>query len=319
MRIYKAIQEYYVGGDQQYLYGGLVPEVNLTPQPSPPLPTPTQSPYPVCAERFVITNSTDPNTLNGTYNRLWSYSGGTMLYGWWKAGISSGAQIGTAPDGNNYAVFKHSTLNNFIFRSFSSPSNIDVFWTSGAFDTNPWQTPPTISVLQTQYPGEIIISGVRYPVSGLNDNNLPDPSIKFYLTYSSPCPTPTPSPTISNTPTLTRTPTLTPTLTRTPTLTPTITPSNTPTQSIVVFSYLGRTTPDQASGALACSNYLTARGYSSNKALASLTIGDYLYDAYPTSPTNGGNNWIALKVGGVGQGYAFQVATDGEILDTYTC
>jgi hypothetical protein len=307
MRIYKAQQEYYVGGDQQYLYGGFVPEINLTLQPSPPLvtptTTPTQSPYPVCAERFVITNSTDPSDANGTYNRLWSYSGGTMLYGWYRTGFGGGAQVGAAPDGHNYPVYKEASSNKFVFRSFNA-SNIDLGWTTGFLTGNPWQSPAG-GIFVTQYFGEITIGGVRYPLNGLNTTL----TRSFYLTYSSPCPTPTPSPTISNTPTLTRT----------PTLTPTITPSNTPTQSIVVYSYLGRTTPDQASGALACSNYLTARGYSSNKPLASLTIGDYLYDSYPTSPTNGGNNWIALKVGGVGQGYAFQVATDGEILDTYTC
>jgi len=322
MRIYKAQQEYYVGGDQQYLYGGFVPEINLTPQPSPPLVTPTTTPTntitptltrtptttpsntptisitpsitpsttpnAVCAERFVITNSTDVNNANGTYNRLWAYSGGTMLYGYWKGY----AQIGTAPDGNNYPVFKEASSNKFFFRTFVGVGNIDLGWaTTSNLSGNPWQTTGAGGVINPGYFGQIVISGVRYPVSGLND----DGGSTFYLTYSNPCPTPTPTPT------------------------PTITPSNTPTQSIVVYSYLGRTTPDQASGALACSNYLTARGYSSNKPLASLTIGDYLYDSYPTSPTNGGNNWIALKVGGVGQGYAFQVATDGEILDTYTC
>lgn len=104
-----------------------------------------------------------------------------------------------------------------------------------------------------------------------------------------------------------------------PTPTPTRTGTPTPTPSQTVFTYLGRSTPDQTTGPLACSNYLTARSYQSNKPLSSLTIGDFLYDTYPSSPTNGGGLWIALRVGGTGQGYAFQVQSDGEILDTYTC
>jgi hypothetical protein len=82
---------------------------------------------------------------------------------------------------------------------------------------------------------------------------------------------------------------------------------------------LGRTTPDQPDGALACSNYSTVRGYQSNKSLSSLTTGDYLYDTYPSSPTNGGGQYIALTVGGVGTRYYFQVQSDGEITDNGTC
>ena len=112
-------------------------------------------------------------------------------------------------------------------------------------------------------------------------------------------------------------PTRTPT--PTPTKTPTLTPTKTQTPSVTVYSYLGRTTPDSTDGPDACTDYLTVRGYSSTKPLASLGNGDYLYDTYPSTPTVGGSLWIALKVGGVGQGYAFQVLDSGEIIDTYTC
>jgi hypothetical protein len=105
----------------------------------------------------------------------------------------------------------------------------------------------------------------------------------------------------------------------TPTPTPTRTKTPTPTPSQSVFNYLGRTTPDQPDGALACSNYSTVRGYQSNKSLSSLTTGDYLYDTYPSSPTNGGGQYIALTVGGVGTRYYFQVQSDGEITDNGTC
>ena len=105
----------------------------------------------------------------------------------------------------------------------------------------------------------------------------------------------------------------------TPTQTPTTTRTPTPTPSVVVYNYLGRTTPDQDTGPGACAAYQTVRGYSGTKPLASLSVGDILYDTYPSSPTNGGGSWVALKVGGAGQAYAFQVATDGEILDKYVC
>lgn len=101
--------------------------------------------------------------------------------------------------------------------------------------------------------------------------------------------------------------------------TPTTTSSPTPTPSITTYTYLGRSTPDRDNSAGACSDYQTVRSYIGLKPLASLIVGDYLYDSYPSTPTNGGNLWVALKVGGAGQGYAFQVATDGEILDTFTC
>ena len=104
-----------------------------------------------------------------------------------------------------------------------------------------------------------------------------------------------------------------------PTPTPTRTGTPTPTPSQSVFTYLGRTVVDQPDSSSACSNYLTARSYQSNKPLASLTTGDYLYDTYPSSPTNGGGQYIALTVGGVGTRYWFQVQADGEITDNGTC
>jgi len=160
----------------------------------------------------------------------------------------------------------------------------------------------------------------------------------------SPSPTPTPTRTVTPTPTITATPsvtvtpsvsstlpatpsvtpsvTATPSLTQTPTpsISATASPSMTPTPSIsvspnVVFTYLGRTTPDAANSANACSSYLTVRGYSSLvSSLAAITVGDIFYDSYPGTPTNGGNNWIALKSGGVGDAYAFQINTVGAVI-----
>jgi hypothetical protein len=103
----------------------------------------------------------------------------------------------------------------------------------------------------------------------------------------------------------------------TPTPTRTLTPTPTPSQS--VFTYLGRALVDAGDSSTACSTYVSSRSYQSNKSLSLLTTGDFLYDVYPSSPTNGGGNYVALKVGGVGTAYYFQVQSDGEITDNGTC
>lgn len=160
-------------------------------------------------------------------------------------------------------------------------------------------SPYTIKIVDVAGCEEVVTMGVT---------PTPTPSFTPEITTS---PTPTPSTTRTQTPT----PTITPTQTKTPTLTPTITP----TPSKTIFTYIGRTTPDQSTGPLACSNYQAVRTYQSNKSLVNLTVGDYMYDTYPSSPTNGGNQWISLKAFGVGPSYSFQIASDGEIIDTYTC
>ena len=47
--------------------------------------------------------------------------------------------------------------------------------------------------------------------------------------------------------------------------------------------------------------------------LASIAVSDIFYDAYPSTPTNGGGNWIALKAGGVGDAYSFQINASGVV------
>jgi hypothetical protein len=120
-----------------------------------------------------------------------------------------------------------------------------------------------------------------------------------YEDFTFPTPTPTP----------TRTPT--PTLTRTPTLTPTVGP----------LSMVGKTSADANDGLTACTNYSSVRGYyaAPGKTLSTLTYGDTIYLSYPSIVENGGGKWVALKTGGVGPSVAFQIASNGEILDVYTC
>jgi hypothetical protein len=89
--------------------------------------------------------------------------------------------------------------------------------------------------------------------------------------------------------------------------------TTTTTTAVTVYTYLGRATPDAASSAIACSTYATVRGYQSLRStLASIIVGDVIYDTYPT-PTNGGDNWIALKSGGFGDAYSFQINSSGVV------
>ena len=194
---------------------------------------------------------------------------------------------------------------------------------------------------------QVIIDPITSQVSIFTEGELANTPvvIDLIIDYVILCPAPCPSPTPTVTPTITTTPTVTPTISNTPTQTPTIsdTPTQTPTPTVTntptitvtptitntptktqtpsqtVFTFMGRSLPDQSTGPLACSNYMTVRSYQSNKTLTNLSIGDYLYDVYPSSPTNGGNQWVALKNLGLGPSYAFQIANDGEVLDTYVC
>jgi len=95
---------------------------------------------------------------------------------------------------------------------------------------------------------------------------------------------------------------------------PTRTPTPTPTP-VITYPYLGRTAVDGGNSGDACSNYLTVRPYYSLKSsLSSIVVGDRFYDSYPLNPTNGGNNWVALKSSGVGTAYSFQIDTSGYVI-----
>ena len=91
-----------------------------------------------------------------------------------------------------------------------------------------------------------------------------------------PTPDPLPTPTASVTPlptNWTQLPTATPTFTPTQTQTPSVTPIST-------YTYLGKTNPDSADSATACSTYVTIRGYVSLKSsLSSINVVDVIYDS----------------------------------------
>jgi hypothetical protein len=78
---------------------------------------------------------------------------------------------------------------------------------------------------------------------------------------------------------------------------------------------LGKSSPNSGNSLDACTSYTTTRGYISLKSnLSLIVVGDIIYDTYPSTPTNGGDNWIALKSGGVGDAYSFQINTSGQVI-----
>ena len=112
--------------------------------------------------------------------------------------------------------------------------------------------------------------------------------------------------------------TTTTTTTEPPTTTTTSTSTSTSTSTttaIPTYTYLGKSSPNSGNSGDACSSYLTVRGYISLKSsLASIAVNDIIYDSYPSTPTNGGNNWVALKASGVGDAYSFQINSSGEVI-----
>lgn len=158
-------------------------------------------------------------------------------------------------------------------------------------------------------------------------SNTPTPSVTAsqtpsYTPTGTVCPglTPTATNTPSITPSLSATATVTPTMTPSPTRTVGLTPTMTPTATLTpspdpLYYYLGRTAVDAGNSGDACTTYLTVRPYYCTVTpLSAIDVGDTFYDSYPSTPTNGGNNWIALRLSGVGVAYSFQIDNLGFVI-----
>lgn len=195
--------------------GTVTPTVTSTPTVTPTI-TPSVTNNPICPEQFIITNSTDPNNADGTYNRKYSYSGGSMTYGYYKDGIG---YVGTAPDGFNYPVFKATDSNRFVFRRFNT-INVDSGWCTSLLAGDPWSSSGVGGIITPGYYNTITQGDVRWLQGGTNTNG----SRSFYLTYTAVCPT--------------TTPTMTPTQTKTPTNTPTPSTSPPPPPDPDAINYL---------------------------------------------------------------------------------
>ena len=231
------------------------PSVSPTPTPSvtPTMtvtPTPTTTPNALCPQELIISQTTATNSvINGTYQRITNYSGGTFTSAY--ANSSQQVFIGTAPDGNNYATYglvSGSTYYLVVKRGDYAPDWMTLK-TSGNYYFN-GGTP--VEGLAITY-SSLFDGTIYYPTTGLKS---PGFGISYYLSYPISCPTPTPTPTSSLTPTptssLTPTPTITPTNTVTPSITPSITPTNTVTPSITP------STSQPASGTTEANAYLSA-------------------------------------------------------------
>jgi len=87
--------------------------------------------------------------------------------------------------------------------------------------------------------------------------------------------------------------------------------------------FFGGYSPTATSAQNACLNYNTGRPYYTNT--PNLAVGVRVYDTYTSVPTNGGNNWIVLKIDtALSTGVAVQIDNSGYIIavqnvDTNSC
>jgi len=223
----------------------ITPTKTVTPTITPTkTSTPTPTSNPVCPQQIVVSNFTYFVTdLDGTYDRVYTYTGGTFNYGYTTYNSFTGNYdfIPGSYLGNNYPVFTSNPVD-----SPFKPATI-VFNS----DYNNWimlygnlTSIPLSSAFIVFSSSTISIGGGLYPTSGTKVQ-FDAPEVSFDLSYPATCPTPTPTNTTTPTitPTKTTTPTITPTKTTTPTITPTntvtptntITPTSSPTTSLLSF------------------------------------------------------------------------------------
>jgi hypothetical protein len=253
-------------------------------------PTQTQTMNLICPEQITLTECLVAQN-NGTYDRLYSYTGGTLEYGFFDI-PSLTFFPNTSLEGNLYSVYLRVDGNEYytlFFRRISGTitTSWGVLKTSGDSIIN-----GATVVLSSQTSQRIrdnndkgdLINGIYYPSRGLVlNNNEP----LAYVSYPQVCPTPTPTNTTTPTPSVTigLTPTATPTNTITPTTTPTTTPTNTPTPSITptggFFSYV----INQANGQLNFCTLFTSDGDYNVNSYTQLSVGAYYCSTY-FSPRN---------------------------------
>lgn len=195
------------------------PTLTTTPTNTPSI-TPSITPYAVCPDQIILSqcsrsiggNITD---YDGTYNRVYSYTGGSFTTGYLDFNPSTGDgifQVGAMPyDGLNYAVYVRqtgSTYYTLIIRDYNpgtSPQqfNWGVIKTTGDSKINGGVRIDSSQIRANNTSG-INSGGIYYPGNAL----FTAATLTSYVAYPENCPTPTP------------------TLTQTQTSTPTITPTN---------------------------------------------------------------------------------------------
>lgn len=188
-----------------------------TPPPTPTqTATPSETPNAFCPEQFEFSGASGTGIGVLTFNRLHSYTGGTLNYGYWSDTYPSTPGVFFANQttgGNAFAVFgavSGSTYYTIMWRITSSPTSWKILPSSGDYVINGGTQTNPGTRFNTSF--GILSDGVYFPPSGYGtaDNS--------YLSYAETCPTPTPTLTPTRTPssTPTNTPTLTPTSTQEP-------------------------------------------------------------------------------------------------------
>jgi len=289
-----------------YVYTPPTTQCFLTPTPSI-TPTQTQTPTPtitptitptqnqICPEQIEVSNATNA-LYNGTYNRLYSWTGGTFDDGWYRAETIRCFNDGQL-NGISYPVygrFDGTSYFTLIAQSLELPSTDFRLWI--ILQDNTYYIPNKPCGLATSGSLGLSLSSetsssYSYPARGQQAGG--------YISYPSVCPTTTPTPTVTSTPTITPTITLTPTNTINPTLTPTpsvtatLTPTNTVTPTVTLTPSL---TPNPL-----CPQQLTVSGVSIDN-LFNQTYSFYgfgYYDANVSTFFNGvapdGNTYIVYS------------------------
>jgi hypothetical protein len=186
------------------------PTNTTTPSPTPTnttTPSPTPTTPPICGEQITISNANNPE-FDGTYNRVYSWTGGTFVGGWYSAGSPLGDGLwhsGVNPSGSLYSTYVRNvgttayTITDFYVPSTSTDRYFSLFKSDGSLIDN-----QVITIYNglVGFTGSTNIGGVLYLTPGQSNSIIGN---SMYVSYPSICPTTTP--TNTPTPTLTPTPT----------------------------------------------------------------------------------------------------------------
>jgi hypothetical protein len=198
-----------------------------TSTPTPTLTaTPTGTPNPICPQELTYTWD---NPFGKPYNPNFTADSNPIAFIYENKVPPYNPQYiysaGTAPDGNDYAVFVSQSGTSYwnLIRSWDNVAITGTsIWFSQQTTGNTFANGGVIGVSALVSTASTTFNGVRYITPGTQQY------LGGYMTYPISCPSPTPTPTTTETPTQTPTTTPTPTLTPTNTETPTPTPTSTP-------------------------------------------------------------------------------------------
>jgi len=188
------------------------PSVTQTNTPSStPTLTPTSTIEPICPEQITLSSSSVPE-YNGTYNRLYSYTGGTFNYAYFEGGGVNVWRFDTTDASGNYGVVWGRLSGGIYYTLYAVAQSSNIINLYGVFSSN------TNYIVGSVVSGSTIVditpeisSGVKYPTRGNTGTN------NFYVSFPETCPTATPTVSVTQT----NTPSITPTQTKTPSPTPT--------------------------------------------------------------------------------------------------